>query len=372
MVSENVDEFRTQALDYQEVIANQGNLDLILMPNEDCNFRCKYCYESFSRSFMNPEVQEGVINFVKRELKTTNAVNIDWFGGEPLTAFPIVKHLSEELMSLCRAARVPYTAGITTNGYHLTLDVFKELRNFHVLNYQVTLDGLQQTHDLTRVTIDGKGTFDTIINNLRRIRDNVKSTAFNIMLRTNFSTIILDTVDAYVDFMLKEFGDDRRFTFLWREQDDWGGDSVAFVKDTFCNARDVIQEMMKATEKNLPMGANIETGFYTAVCYAAKQNSYVIGSDGVVYKCTVGFDLEDNQVGFLAKDGTMYLDANKLAIWVTGHETDDPTCQRCFFRPSCHGAACPLYRLKTGDRGCPSAKTNIKEYVNQRQPPRGN
>lgn len=75
-------------------------LQLILMPNENCNFRCTYCYESFTRNKMKREVIEGVVEYVQSRIAELSLLRIGWFGGEPLTAPEIIEELSTRLQDL--------------------------------------------------------------------------------------------------------------------------------------------------------------------------------------------------------------------------------------------------------------------------------
>jgi uncharacterized protein len=100
-----------------------------------------------------------------------------------------------------------------------------------------------------------------------------------------------------------------------------------------------------------------------AVCYAAKPHSFVIGANGQVYKCTCFLHEEYNHVGWLHADGTMEVDFDKLALWVTSGEEQDEHCQACFFRPACQGNHCPLYRIRKGKRPCPYEKRKIKQVL---------
>ena len=63
---------------------------LILMPTEQCNLRCTYCYEDFRHRHMEPRVVTGVKRFLSKRAPKLDLLRIDWFGGEPLLARPIV------------------------------------------------------------------------------------------------------------------------------------------------------------------------------------------------------------------------------------------------------------------------------------------
>jgi uncharacterized protein len=105
-----------------------STLDLIILPTEQCNFRCKYCYETFEKGKMDTTVQEALVKYVRKNIQKFTALHVSWFGGEPLEALDVITYLSEEFIKICKAARKPYSAAMTTNGYNLTLDVYKKLQ----------------------------------------------------------------------------------------------------------------------------------------------------------------------------------------------------------------------------------------------------
>lgn len=363
IVKKAVNEFRKAEMRHHETIASEGRLALTLMPNEDCNFRCKYCYESFAKSFMKESIQKGIIAYVNKNIRKYKELHIDWFGGEPLTAVPIIEKISKELIDICAKNRVRFSAAMTTNGYNLTLDVFRKMQACRIGSYQITLDGLADNHDKARVKADGSSTFDTIVSNLKSIRDNVKSSTFTMAIRSNLTKPVFEKIDDYLDFFKTEFGNDRRFFSHFHPTGNWGGDTVKSIQTSFCTNKDIVTALHRGIEKGVSVTPLYEGQIADAVCYAAKRNNFVIGSDGIVYKCTVAFDDELNHVGYIDKDGQMYIDEDKLSLWVSGHESTDTGCQSCFFRPSCQGASCPHVRMHTNQSSCPPVKQYIKDYL---------
>lgn len=91
-----------------------------------------------------------------------NGLILNWFGGEPTEAMDVIENLSVKLIDVCKKNKKAYNAGITTNGYNLTYEIFKKLKKLHVTEYQVTIDGLASIHNAQRVMADGAPTFDVI------------------------------------------------------------------------------------------------------------------------------------------------------------------------------------------------------------------
>ena len=212
IVPTEADEKGEAMLKYYEQIFERS-LSLTIMPTEQCNFRCQYCYESFKRGRMSDDVVRGIYKFLQRNISSYSRLNLHWFGGEPLLAMDIIENLSNDIIDLCKKTHTPFTAGITTNGYLLTDEIIKRLIKCRVLDYQITIDGSKEIHNKYRVLADGSPTYDRILNNLRNIKNSIKTSMVSIIIRVNVTQESMSGLDAFIDQMEKEFGSDSRFNY---------------------------------------------------------------------------------------------------------------------------------------------------------------
>lgn len=365
LVRAEVDEFRRARMMHEREIHGTETQHLILMPHEDCNFRCVYCYETFKIKKMRRDVRQGIKNYVRKRARGIRVLGVSWFGGEPLLAPDVIADLSAEMLRICAEHDIAYEASITTNGYLLTPDVAELLLKAKVTTIQITLDGPKQYHDQRRVLKGGGGTYDLIIENLRQLR--ARPDPFKVLLRVNFDRENVGGMDQHIDALAAEFADDPRFTVYFRPIGTWGGpndtnlpvcvgtegDRQMITLTSIANQRRLrsSRELLEALQPN------------ASVCYAARENSIIVRADGKLSKCTVALDDERNFVGRITPDGDLELDQDRFAVWVTSDEGDDPGCQRCFYRPSCQGSACPLIRMNTGEAPCPTTKIDIKRVL---------
>src|SRR5215210_7733029 len=96
-------------------------LHLILLPTEQCNFRCVYCYEDFAAGEMARPMVNGVKSLLARRIANLDLLSLSWFGGEPLLAWPIVEEVQSFALELVRDhPRVRLSSNLTTNGSLLT------------------------------------------------------------------------------------------------------------------------------------------------------------------------------------------------------------------------------------------------------------
>ena len=365
IVPENIDEKRRAAYLHQSM-HRTDMLHLILMTTEQCNFRCTYCYETFARGKMTDETKSGVKALVKERAATLNNLHISWFGGEPLLELGIIEELSNTFMAEAKENKIDYSADIVTNGFFLTKEVFEKLLSWEVRQFMVTIDGVQAVHDRRRHMAGGQGTFERIIENLKSIR--AVDGQFDMTIRVNFDEDNLQETGDLIQFLKEYFAGDKRFGLFFRPVGRWGGEHNDEIPTcTHITANKKIWEFTEtAMDEGLSM-SNMVTGSLmptASVCYAAKPNAMVIGSNGQLYKCTTVLDEEVNKVGHLHADGTMELDYDKIASWVMSGEETDSVCQSCFYRPACQGNHCPWYRVVSGERPCPSEKKNIKKVLN--------
>lgn len=338
------------------------------MPTEQCNFRCKYCYETFEKGKMPKLIQEAIIKYVKKNILNYAGLSVSWFGGEPLMALDVIEYLSENFIKICKVAKRQYVSGITTNGYNLTPDVFRRLCKLKVLEYQVTIDGFKKQHDSQRILANGNGTFDKIVNNLIQIKS-TKTLGTIFCIRTNYTKSIIENIDDYLRFYKQNFNDDARFSLYVQQAGDWGGDRVkSFYGELTTSVQIFVLNKMK--EYGIALGASghfKELQCEWSTCYAAKKNSFVIGSDGTLYKCTVHFEMPENYVGNLNINGSMELNEN-LKKWIMPFAESGSKCASCFYKANCFPIQCPYSFNLFGTSGCPSmGKTNFYAYLERFQ-----
>lgn len=337
-------------------------LELTILPTDQCNFRCEYCYETFSEEEMGEEAMEGIKTVVKERGEKLSKLNISWFGGEPLLALDVIRDLSSFFIQASKEYDLTYTAGMTTNGYLLTKEVAKELIGLGVNSFQVTLDGPAEQHNKKRKLVNGKGTYKRIYNNLLDLRNSDLS--YRMLVRMNYDR---DNYEEIFDFLdsdeLAKLKDDR-FYLGFRPVGKWGGPNDEALN--VCPTGQGEQLMVDFDRAALKRGFNsldvfnLQPGGF--ICYASKPNSYVIGHEGAVYKCTVGLDDDRNLVGNLSSDGIDFRE-EQLNLWYRHWSDLEEECLDCPVLPLCGGNSCPMSRIKQGDNLCPMPKRFIEEMI---------
>ncbi len=331
-------------------------LELTIMPTEQCNFRCVYCYESFARGVMNEDTQRAIVNHVASHGRKLDELRVHWFGGEPLLGWNALVNLSRGLRAWCEDNDVKYMAGMTTNGFLLTPERQTVLLQLGVTRYQISLDGLCENHNRHRIRMGGQGTFDRITNNMARLLERTEK--FHLTIRNNVDKDQLPYLEEYINYIFDLAGHDERVSLLLFPVGKWGGpndEQLKVVEDH----RDLWHAMECGRDKGFAIEPLNQLQPGGAVCYAARKNSLVIGADGQLYKCTVALDDTLNKVGTILPNGTLDLDRDKLALWLYSSQ-EDTTCSQCYFNAACQGAACPLHRMQEHTQPCPDIKIDME------------
>lgn len=115
------------------------------------------------------ELQEDIIDYVRKNIMDFSGVDIRWFGGEPLMALDVIENISYKIIEMCNRTKRRYTASIITNAYLLSRNTYERLIKCHVWLFQITVDGLKDSHDVYRPLYNGEGTFEKIMYNLKEI-----------------------------------------------------------------------------------------------------------------------------------------------------------------------------------------------------------
>ena len=144
-----------------------------------CNLNCSYCFASQGkykgdRALMSLEVGKRALDFLIENSGSRRNLEVDFFGGEPLMNFEVVKQLVEYARTREKEAGKNFRFTLTTNGMLINDDVI-DFANREMSNVVLSLDGRKEVHDKFRVDYNGKGSYDKIVplfQKLVKARDN--------------------------------------------------------------------------------------------------------------------------------------------------------------------------------------------------------
>ncbi len=146
---------------------------LCLHVAHDCNLKCKYCFAGEGeyhghRELMSLEVGKKAIDFIIENSKHRKNIEIDFFGGEPLMNWQMVKDTVEYARQREKETGKNFRFTMTTNGVLLNDEIIDYL-NENMHNVVLSLDGRKEVHDHMRPTANGKGSYDVILPKFKKL-----------------------------------------------------------------------------------------------------------------------------------------------------------------------------------------------------------
>ncbi len=173
---------------------------LCLHMAHDCNLACRYCfaeegtYHGQKRELMSEEVGRRALDFLIENSGNRVNLEVDFFGGEPLMNFPVVKKLVAYGREREKETGKNFRFTLTTNGMLLNDEVI-DFCNEEISNVVLSLDGRKEINDLMRPTPNGKGSFDVIVPKFKRFVEKRGDKSY--YLRGTFTR---NNLDFYEDF----------------------------------------------------------------------------------------------------------------------------------------------------------------------------
>ena len=138
-----------------------------------CNLNCAYCFASQGkyhgdRAVMSFEVGKRALDFLIENSGSRRNLEVDFFGGEPLMNFQVVKDLVDYARSVEKKHNKNFRFTLTTNGVQIDDDVI-DFANRECSNVVLSLDGRKEIHDRYRVDYAGKGSWDRIVPKFQKL-----------------------------------------------------------------------------------------------------------------------------------------------------------------------------------------------------------
>lgn len=166
------DTFKDMAGTFKE---RSGNVikALCLHVAHTCNLNCSYCFASQGkyhgeRALMSFEVGKRAIDFLIENSGERRNLEVDFFGGEPLMNWDVVKQIVKYARSVEKQHGKNFRFTLTTNGMLIDDEVI-EFSNKEMSNVVLSLDGRKEIHDATRVDYAGNGSYDRIVPKFQKL-----------------------------------------------------------------------------------------------------------------------------------------------------------------------------------------------------------
>ena len=319
------------------------SLGLVIAPTMACNMSCTYCFEENKTGRMLPTVVESIITFIEERAPKLKDLQVTWYGGEPLLGMDIIEDLTESILDLAGEYRFPCGFSMITNGYLLTKETTDRLVALKVSNLQVTLDGPSRIHDAKRPLKNGKGTYATILNNL-----SYASVHIPISMRINIDKSSSPEIITELLAELKAEGLEGKVRIF-----------VGLLEPATRACANISENCYETVDFS-PVELEYyklfsEAGFaidklpspIVTFCYAQMANSFLVDSDGDLYRCFNYAGDKSKSMGNIRNPlDYQHPEFTKLFQFDPFEDTE---CRQCNILPLCMGG-CPA---KRNDRKLP-------------------
>lgn len=336
-------------------------MQVTILPTMKCNLACSYCFQNEVRHTerMSPKTTEHVIRYLKHRINRVRPERLQliYFGGEPLTHPEPIKQISESLWHHCRALEgIKIDIGMITNGVLLTPKFVDDLLPYGFHWVKITFDGDREEHDQKRIWLNGKGTFDTIYNNLVQIAGKLK-----IAIGGNFDQQNYNSLFRLIDLLkISPFADDImvvRFkpimevnaTVASKKE----GKGISFCE--VCTFKDSqVDQILALQEKILRVGLPIQEEPVLGPCEYHQRHSMTIGPNGLIYKCPAFVGLHNLAAGDVFHD-----EYTEYGEWQLATRKWEKECEKCPYLPNCVGGCRYNSVNKTGNLETKSCEMNL-------------
>ena len=313
------------------------SLGLIFIPTYSCNLSCSYCLQGMKKDkkIISDEDLAHVLSFVEKRLNeskedavTISKINVTIYGGEPLVAKDQVISFCNRLYAIAESEGIEPNVQIISNCTLLDDEVIELMKRYNI-SIQVSIDGNKNEHDKTRIKHDGGGTFDTIVEKLKKLND--MGLKKNVVIRINVNENNVESAEEIMS-MLREFSDDIYFAFVSKYRG---------FNDNFdlCLSKQGYSEIL--TKKLYPIYEKFGFPVYRpfgkeAPCSICTENRFVVDANLDVYKCEVLVNQPDAKVGVIDDDGNVVYNSNFYKQMAVSPDRN-AKCVECKLLPLCGG-----------------------------------
>ncbi|MDR2291945.1 MAG: radical SAM protein [Prevotellaceae bacterium] len=316
---------------------------LVIIPTLNCNLACTYCYaeKNLKSENMNTDVIDKLKDYIKEECYgKVKKIYLEWYGGEPLLEFKIIKDLTSYIQSL----NIPFHASIVTNGILLSEEKIKQLKDLNITEIQITLDGIKETHDKKRKFKNDKGTYDIIMKNITTLHSYAeKNKNIKVNIRINIDKDNKNEYHIVHSYIREHFPLFYPYPGIITQYQTCNSNI-----NCFNNKTEIFEYFMHVYKQY-----NINPLEYQSIikgvtpCMSESINTDMIGPKGEMYLCLKDVGDENEVIGNIFTGKTNIV---LISEYCSGNLTLNNTeCQKCKVLWLCGG-------------GCPNHKYRNKKY----------
>ena len=369
-------------------------MKLTVLTTLQCNFACDYCFQGDHGDYnkfaakMSLDTARQVALWVERRLDEVKPekFHLTLFGGEPLLNLPVGYYLAERVHGMCAERGIPQSLSIITNGLLLTPEVVDRLLPYGLYGVKITLDGDRDTHNRMRPLRGRQGTFDRIIENVRRVAPKVP-----ITIGGNFDESSWESYPELLRFLKEQEFADRIVKINFKPiikapepeaqkgiipltvvgannkplagtcmTSAGAGAGAGRASSTPCDSCHFMDEKMSyLREETRNAGFYTLDGVHMGPCEIHRRHAYTIGPEGSLYACP-GFTGDNAEsTGHIERADDEWRRAAAARFERLSPHKEE--CGDCSVIPVCGGGCSMAAHTELGDMHHPSCHKSAME-----------
>ncbi|GAA2995305.1 radical SAM/SPASM domain-containing protein [Actinokineospora diospyrosa] len=365
LVDDDADEFAEVVAENIRASRDTRKRTFVLMPSSYCNMGCGYCGQKHVKGAQSAGHRAAVISRIRHATTAAGVeqVRVSWFGGEPMLGYAQILDISAAVTATCDQAGVRFDASMTTNGSLLTVDKIRRLhQECRVGSFEITLDGVADTHDRQRPLSGGRRSFDRIVHTLASACADESMPGVRFSIRTNVSRANQEEHAAFAKAVADGGLAHPRVAFYTALVRSWGNDVSDFAIHGDDTA-EVDRRWIAAYRDHGLTTALLPLARKPVVCVAVTRSAEVIDPAGKVHSCTEQPLVPGREHTALGRVTDLQTPAIRPSGAYDGWYEDlrggssGAYCPSCAIFPIC-GGGCPLV-WHEGRPACPTIKTTL-------------
>ena len=326
------------------------SLAVNFIPTYNCNLACPYCLQGQNKAneHIKHEDIDKIFSFVSITIENSRAIGMaitkifaHLYGGEPMLQKDALTYFCDGLKNIAEKYECETVYSMTSNMTLLDENMIELMRK-HQINVQVSIDGIKKQHNERRIFINGSGTYEVILQNLKRLQEaGLKDL---VVIRLNIDKDNLS--DAENIFMaVHEYSNDIYFGFL----DTFKGNNDLYSSQCVSNAiyPEIVSKTFNEIYQKYGQSASISFGKMSP-CSINCENYYLIDFYLNVYKCEMLLNQPENRIGFIDGNGNLI---KTSGFYRQMNRTPQlfPECMACKLLPLCAGGCAGKAFFRDGD-----------------------
>ncbi len=361
---DDIDEGKILIHEFEKTWHGGDTFILHLMPTNNCQLGCPYCYEDgiCRNSNMNQSVEEQLYPWVhdyikSRKIKTLRLV---WFGGEPLLRAKQIERITPLLADIANRLSVAFETQVVTNGVLLSDQLLKALSAHNLQRLQITLDGPQRVNDRRRFYKNSnRGTFTKIFQNIRMALSG--GYIEKVDLRMNIDRANRIYIPELIGFLAEQRLQNQLKLSIGIitgtiPREECGGGANNYFQTFGFSEEEAISAYLEIAAIAKASGFEIlDQLAFGPWCIARHPNAWMVGPNGEIYRCLSMVGRDDGILGHLPD-----VPSNRPNELETINRMHDCLKKECPLVPICGGGC--LFENHINGNTCPR---NLLTKINQ-------